>query len=43
MKEQKRRAKANFAVQHVDMIKGDFWDGRPWLLSEHGVKGAKDT
>ena len=43
MKEQRRRAKANFTVQHVDIIKDDFWDGRPWLLSEHVAKGAKDT
>lgn len=42
MKEQKRRAKADFAVQHIDIIKDDFWNRRPWLLSEHLAKGTQD-
>ncbi|KAI9805847.1 MAG: hypothetical protein M1825_000461 [Sarcosagium campestre] len=33
MREKKRRAKARVTVLHVDVIKNDFWDRRPWLLS----------
>lgn len=29
----KRRAKARITVEHLDIIKDDFWDQRPWLLS----------
>jgi len=32
-KNKKRRAKARIIVQHVDIIRDDFWDRRPWLLS----------
>ncbi|KAL0264303.1 tRNA-His guanylyltransferase [Diplodia seriata] len=32
-KEKKRRAKATVAVEHVDVIKDDFWLRRPWILS----------
>jgi tRNA(His) guanylyltransferase len=32
-KERKKRQKARIAVQHVDIIKDDFWQRRPWLLS----------
>jgi tRNA(His) guanylyltransferase len=31
-KERKRRSKAEIVVQHVDIIKDDFWNDRPWLL-----------
>lgn len=32
-KDKKSRAKARITVQHLDMIKDDFWERRPWLLS----------
>jgi len=31
--EKKRRAKARITVEHLDIIRDDFWDRRPWLLS----------
>ncbi len=31
--DKKRRAKARITVEHMDIIKDDFWDRRPWLLS----------
>ncbi len=33
-KERKRRAKASVVVEHVDIIKDEFWERRPWLLSD---------
>ncbi|KAK4166662.1 tRNA guanylyltransferase [Cladorrhinum sp. PSN259] len=32
-KDKKTRAKAQVVVEHLDIIKDDFWDQRPWLLS----------
>ncbi len=32
-KERKRQAKATISVEHIDIIKDDFWDQRPWLSS----------
>ncbi|KAL7943170.1 tRNAHis guanylyltransferase [Trichoderma barbatum] len=32
-KDKKRRAKAKVVVQHLDIIKDEFWDRRPWILS----------
>ncbi|KAH6609277.1 hypothetical protein Trco_002623 [Trichoderma cornu-damae] len=32
-KEKKRRAKAKVIVEHIDIIKDEFWDRRPWILS----------
>ena len=32
-KDRKKRAKAKIVVQHVDIIKDDFWVRRPWLLT----------
>lgn len=29
----KLRRKAQVVVEHVDIIKDDFWQRRPWLLS----------
>ena len=29
----KARAKAQVVVRHVDIIKDEFWDARPWILS----------
>lgn len=28
-----RQAKATIRVEHIDIIKDDFWEQRPWLLS----------
>jgi len=33
-KDRKRRQKATIVVEHVDIIKDDFWNARPWLLAE---------
>ncbi|KAI1342824.1 Thg1 C terminal domain-containing protein [Xylariaceae sp. FL0016] len=32
-KDKKSRRKAHVVVEHLDIIKDDFWDRRPWLLS----------
>ncbi|EFW99460.1 trnahis guanylyltransferase [Grosmannia clavigera kw1407] len=31
--DKKRRAKARITAEHLDIIKDDFWDRRPWLLT----------
>lgn len=31
--DKKKRAKARVTVEHLDIIKDEFWDRRPWLLS----------
>ncbi|KAI9806452.1 MAG: hypothetical protein M1833_003639 [Piccolia ochrophora] len=31
--EKRRKRKARVAILHVDVIRQDFWDQRPWLLS----------
>ncbi|KAK3984388.1 tRNA guanylyltransferase [Cladorrhinum sp. PSN332] len=38
-KDKKSRAKAQVVVEHLDIIKDDFWDQRPWLLSNKPGKG----
>jgi tRNA(His) guanylyltransferase len=42
-KDRKQRAKARITVQHVDIIKDDFWEKRPWLLSNKPGKIPKET
>jgi hypothetical protein len=32
-KDRKKRSKAKVVVAHVDLIKDDFWEQRPWILS----------
>lgn len=32
-KRRKRRLKANITVDHTDIIRDEFWDQKPWLLS----------
>jgi tRNA(His) guanylyltransferase len=32
-KERKKRSKAAVLMDHVDIIKDDFWERRPWILS----------
>jgi tRNA(His) guanylyltransferase len=42
-KEKKRRNKARITIQHVDVIKDEFWERRPWLLSNKPGKVPKET
>ncbi|GME52856.1 putative tRNA guanylyltransferase protein [Neofusicoccum parvum] len=37
-KERKRRGKARVAVEHVDVIRDEFWVKRPWILSGRAGK-----
>lgn len=41
-KDRKKKAKARITVQHVDIIKDEFWDMRPWLLSNKPGKIPKE-
>ena len=41
-KDRKRRAKARITVQHLDIIKDEFWQKRPWLLSNKPGKIPKE-
>ncbi|KAL0935233.1 tRNA guanylyltransferase, partial [Colletotrichum truncatum] len=42
-KEKKKRAKARVVIEHLDIIKDEFWDRRPWLLSNKPGKTPKET
>ncbi|KAF4442715.1 tRNA(His) guanylyltransferase [Fusarium austroafricanum] len=42
-KDKKSRAKARVVVEHMDIIKDDFWNQRPWLLSNKPGKIPKQT
>lgn len=42
-KEKKLRNKAQVTIQHLDIIKDEFWDRRPWLLSNKPGKPSKAT
>ena len=37
-KERKRQAKATIRVEHLDIIRDDFWGQRPWLLSSKAAR-----
>jgi len=39
--DKKRRAKAMVVIEHLDIIKDEFWDRRPWLLSNKPGKIPK--
>jgi tRNA(His) guanylyltransferase len=41
-KDKKKRAKAAIVVEHLDIIKDEFWDRRPWLLSNKPGKIPKE-
>jgi tRNA(His) guanylyltransferase len=41
--DKKRRAKARIVVEHMDIIKDDFWNRRPWILSNKPGKIPKET
>ncbi|KAK4218304.1 tRNA guanylyltransferase [Rhypophila decipiens] len=40
--DKKKRAKARVTVEHLDIIKDDFWDRRPWLLSNKPGRVPKE-
>ncbi|KAM0276591.1 hypothetical protein ACHAQH_006596 [Verticillium albo-atrum] len=42
-KDKKKRNKARIVIEHLDIIKDDFWDRRPWLLSNKPGKAPKET
>ncbi|KAI1807034.1 tRNA guanylyltransferase [Daldinia bambusicola] len=42
-KDRKRRTKAKVVVDHVDIIKDEFWQRRPWILSNKPGKIPKET
>ncbi|KAK0747863.1 Thg1 C terminal domain-containing protein [Apiosordaria backusii] len=41
--DKKHRAKARIVIEHLDIIKDEFWDRRPWLLSNKPGKVPKET
>ncbi len=42
-KDKKRRSKARVVVEHIDIIRDDFWERRPWILSNKPGKAPKET
>lgn len=40
--DRKKRAKARITIEHLDIIKDEFWDTRPWLLSNKPGKIPKE-
>jgi tRNA(His) guanylyltransferase len=32
-KQRKAKSKAKIAIEHVDIIKDEFWNHRPWILA----------
>lgn len=40
--DKKRRAKARILVEHLDIIKDEFWERRPWILSNKPGKIPKE-
>lgn len=42
-KEKKKRTKARVVIEHLDLIKDEFWDKRPWILSNKPGKAPKET
>jgi hypothetical protein len=32
-KERKAKSKAGVTIEHLDIIKDDFWNSRPWILT----------
>ncbi|KAI9837033.1 MAG: Glucose-responsive transcription factor [Sarea resinae] len=42
-RDRKRRAKAHIVVQHLDIIRDDFWERRPWILSNRPGRIPKET
>lgn len=42
-KEKKKRTKARVVIEHLDIIKDEFWDKRPWILSNKPGKIPKEV
>ena len=42
-KDRRKRAKAHVLVEHLDIIRDDFWERRPWLLSNKPGRSRKET
>lgn len=42
-KEKKKRTKATVVIEHLDIIKDDFWERRPWILSNKPGKTRSQT
>ncbi|KAG6199084.1 Glucose-responsive transcription factor [Claviceps purpurea] len=40
-RDRKKRAKARIVVEHTDIIKDEFWNRRPWILSNKPGKAPK--
>ncbi|KAM3565167.1 hypothetical protein ARSEF4850_001540 [Beauveria asiatica] len=40
--DKKRRSKARIVVEHLDIIRDDFWERRPWILSNKPGKIPKE-
>jgi tRNA(His) guanylyltransferase len=41
--EKRSKSKARVTVQHTDIIQDEFWERRPWLLSNKPGKIPKET
>lgn len=41
-KEKKKRSKARVVVEHLDIIQDEFWNRRPWILSNKPGKIPKE-
>lgn len=42
-KEKKKRLKARVVIEHLDIIQDEFWNKRPWILSNKSGKIPKET
>lgn len=42
-REKKKRTKAKVLIEHLDIIKDDFWDRRPWILSNKPGRTRTET
>ncbi|KAG5975537.1 Glucose-responsive transcription factor [Claviceps cyperi] len=42
-RDRKKRAKARIAVEHTDIIKDEFWNRRPWILSNKPGQAPKSS
>lgn len=41
--DKKRQSKARIVIEHLDIIRDEFWDRRPWILSNKPGKVPKET
>lgn len=42
-REKKKRTKARVVIEHLDVIKDEFWNERPWILSNKPGKIPKEV